>query len=355
MKKSVQYRVGASSHWPAPLTLITSTLTALGFCAGLQAQEPDIADLQKNIDIFSGVLAEALELEQATGLFGISLGGIDSTYLYGQGVVLEVRTPLSSQRNTLSLVTLTSTLQNMQARSNPFAALSRSANAAAASPPTLALNATNEAEEFYRTMMDRISNVDFSLRINSAIQQASDHARSLRSLNNIDEATYAAVNQDLDALREEMQGEFERLRAIEDELRQGAAASADRIAEADIKVSLDNVLARLEPIRDRAIAKAEELRERSQIAEQEYAARWQQQVAVFEVNLYSAMCDYGSTLHELPNNEHVSVILTGLGADSGESRRTDKVHVFNKSDMLLCQSGEIDAQQLQERSQQYSY
>lgn len=355
MKKSGRYWSGANPLWFAHSTLVAATFAGIGFCNVLHAQEPDIGDLQKNIDIFSGVLAEALELEQATGLFGISLGGIESTYLHGQGVVLEVRTPLSSRRNTLSLVTLTSTLQNMQARSNPFAALARSTDSAATSPPTLALNATNEAEDFYRTMMDRISSVDFSLRINSAIQQASDYARSLRSLDNLDEASYEVVRQDLDALREEMQSEFEQLRAIEDELRQASADSANSIAEADIKASLDNVLARLEPIRERAIAKAEELRERSQIAEREYAARWQQQVAVFEANLYSAMCDYGSTLHELPGNEHVNVILTGLGADSGESRRTDKVHIFSKADMLLCQNGEIDAQELQERSQQYSY
>ena len=51
--------------------------------------------LQRNIDIFGGVLEEALELNQGSGLFGMSLGGIDSTYLFGQGVVFEIRTPLA--------------------------------------------------------------------------------------------------------------------------------------------------------------------------------------------------------------------------------------------------------------------
>jgi len=333
----------------------TLAIGVAAVCTAVTAQQPDISDLQKNIDIFSGVLAEALELEQATGLFGISLGGIDSTYLYGQGVVLEVQTPLASRRNTLGLAALTSTLQNMQARSNPFAALARSENATTDAPPTLPLNATNEAGDFYRTMMDRIANVDYSLRFNTAIQQASDYARSLRSLDNLDDAAYEAMRRDLDVMREAMQIEFVRLREIENELRQSASLTAERIAQADLQSALDNVLAKLEPLQNQAVAKAEELRERSRVAELEYAARWQQEVAEFELNLYAAMCDYGSTLHELPADEHVSVILAGLGEDAGENHRADKVHVFNKRDLLQCQSGDIDSQTLQQRSAHYSY
>ena len=348
--RSAMSKLGRTGDRLLALALIVSTCNAVS-----HAQEPDMAELQKNIDIFSGVLADALDLEQATGLFGISLGGIDSTYLYGQGVLLEVRTPLSSQRNTLGLASLTSTLQAMQARGNPFATLSRSA-AVNDSPPALALSANNEAEDFYRTMMERISSVDYSLHFNTAIQQASDYARSLRSLDNLDDATYDTVRNELDALREQMQEEFARLREVEEELRDAAtSASTNSVAQADIRSSLDNILARLEPLRDSAVAKAEELRERSRIAEQEYAVRWQQEVVAFESNLYAAMCNYGATLHELPNDENVSVILTGLGSDTGESRRTDRVHVFSKRDLLQCQSGDIDVQILQERSTHYSY
>ena len=336
-------------------SLLISAFASAGFYSGVYAQQPDIADLQKNIEIFSGVLTEALDLEQATGIFGMSLGGIDSTYLYGQGVVLDVRTPLSSRRNTLGLAALTSTLQEMQAGNNPFEILSRTSTTAQTSTPIESTVAANGAEEFYRAMMDRISNVDYSLRINTAIQQATDYARSLRSLEKLDEIDYRAVLGDLDAIRSEMQVEIERLRQLEEELRQATSTAANNVAESELQTSLDNVLGRLEPIRDRAVAKAGELRERSRIAEQEYAASWLQEVATFEANVYSAMCDYGSTLHLLPDDEHVTVILTGLGEDTGESHRSDKLHVFKKSDLMSCQNGEIDAHSLQERSRQYSY
>lgn len=322
---------------------------------GSHAQDLNFSDLQKNIDIFSGVLAEALELEQATGLFGISLGGIDSTYLYGQGVVLEVRTPLASRRNALSLASLTSTLQNMQSRGNPFASLAQSNSQVEASPQTMALAATAEADGYYRSMMEKIANVDYSLRMNTALQQASDYARSLRSLNNLDDSAYQDLRNEIDSLRGEMQMQFARLREIEGAVKQSADATTEAVTTTDLQDSLDNVLAQLEPLRDRAVAKADELRERSRLAEQQYAASWQQEVSDFETSLVAAMCDYGTTLRELPSDENVSIILTGLGEDAGDNRRTDKVYVFSKSDLELCQSGDIDKQTLQTRAAHYSY
>ena len=53
-----------------------------------QAQDINLADLQGNIEIFAGVLEDALELNQNSGLFGMSLGGLDATYLYRQGVLI---------------------------------------------------------------------------------------------------------------------------------------------------------------------------------------------------------------------------------------------------------------------------
>lgn len=326
------------------------TISSVGY-----AQSLDVEDVQKNVDIFASVLEEALDLNEASGLFGISLGGIDSTYLYGQGVVFEIRTPLSSRRNTLGLASLTSTLQNMQARSNPFAALAQSERAQSASPQAFAESIASDAQTFYESMMDRISNVDYSLRFNTAIQQASDYARSLRSMDSLDESAYETLRQDLDAMRQEMQIEFAKLREIEQQVSESAASSVNQLAQTDLQDSLDAVLAKLEPLRDRAVATAEELRERSQRAEQEYAADWLRQVQEFETGLYAVMCSYGATLQALPADESVSIILTGLGEDVEDGRRTDKIHVYSKADLLACQNGSMDEQELQVRTISYSY
>ena len=329
------------------------------------AQDPRIEGLQRNIDIFSGVLEEALDFEEAKGLFGLSLGGIESTYLLGQGVVLEVRTPLANSRNRFSLASLNSAMQTLQVRGNPFEsiALSRSQSGAQAqsvsvqASPVMALrNQPLEPTNLYAPMMERIANVDYSLAVNNAIQQAAESARSLRSLDSIDESDYKKLRTDIEGLRVEMREMVQGLGEIEGQLRGSSAqASADSSLEEGIRLKLDMVMAQIESLREQAVAKAAELRLRSDQAEQVYTRQWQQDVVVFENKLYQAMCDYGSTLRELPGDERVSIILTGLGDQRVDQRRTDKIHVFNKADLHECQSGGISVATLRERSNHYSY
>ena len=338
---------------------------AMVSAASANAQDPRIEGLQRNIDIFSGVLENSLDFEEVKGLFGLSLGSIESTYLLGQGVVLEVRTPLANSRNRLNLASLNSAMQTLQVRGNPFEsiALSRSQSGAQAqsvsvqASPVMALrNQPLEPTNLYAPMMERIANVDYSLAVNNAIQQAAESARSLRSLDSIDEGAYKELRTDIEGLRVEMREMVQGLREIEEQIKGSSAqASADSSLEEEIRLKLDMVMAQIEPLREQAAAKAAELRLRSEQAEQVYTRQWQQDVVVFENKLYQAMCDYGTTLRELPGGELVSIILTGLGDQGIGQRRTDKIHIFNKADLQECQSGGISVATLRERSNHYSY
>jgi len=323
------------------------------------AQDPRIEGLQRNIDIFSGVLENALDFEEAKGLFGMSLGGIESIYLLGQGVVLEVRTPLANSRNRLSLASLNSAMQTLQVRGNPFEsiALSQSQFASAQASPVMALrNQPLEPASFYAQMMERVTNVDYSLAVNNAIQQAAESARSLRSFDSIDESEYEELRTVIEGMRVEMREKMQGLREIEEQIRGSAArAITDSSLEEELRLKLDTVMVQIESLREQAVAKATELRLRSDQAEQVYTRQWQQDVVVFENKLYQAMCDYGPTLRELPEDERVSIILTGLGDQGVGQRRTDKIHVFNKADLQECQSGGISVATLRERSDHYSY
>lgn len=335
--------------------------------ASVTAQDVQLEGLQRNIDIFSGVLEDALDFEEAKGLFGLSLGGIESTYLLGQGVVLEVRTPLANSRNRLSLASLNSAMQTLQVRGNPFEsiALSRSqprtssqaqSSSTQASPVMALQSESAESTSFYTQMMERVANVDYSLAINNAIQQATESARSLRSLGSVDDSDYEELRADIEGLRAEMGEKMQGLRELEAQIRESTTATiADSNIEEEIRLKLDTVMAQIEPLREQAVAKAAELRLRSELAEQAYTAQWQQDVVVFEDKLYQAMCDYGSTLRELPRDERVSIILTGLGEQGEDQRRTDKIHVFNKADLQECQADDISVATLRERSDHYSY
>ena len=327
------------------------------------AQAPQLEGLQRNIDIFSGVLEDALDFEESKGLFGLSLGGIESTYLIGQGVVLELRTPLANSRNRLSLASLNSAMQTLQVRGNPFEALAlsqsraQSLSSSAPASPVMALrNQSADSTSAYNQMMERVANVDYSLAVNNAIQQATESARSLRSLGSIDEGDYAELRAEIEGLRAEMGEKMQDLREIEAQITESTSqAITQSNIEEELRLKLNTVMAQIEPLREQAVAKAAQLRRRSEQAEQAYTQQWQQDVVMFEDKLYQAMCDYGSTLRELPRDERVSIILTGLGVQGADQRRTDKIHVFNKADLQACQSDDISVATLRERSNQYSY
>ena len=343
------------------ITTLT-TLAGISAILGLPsatAQESELVDLQRNIEIFSGVLEDALGFEESKGLFGLSLGGIESTYLANQGVVLEVRTPLANTRNRLSLASLNSAMQSLQISGNPFEsiALSRSEAASTQSSPVMALRSESaETTGFYTEMMERVANVDYSLAINNAIQQATESARSLHSFGSVDDGDYAELRADIEALRTEMSEKMQGLREIEAQIKDSAAqALADSNLEESMSLKLDAVMAQIEPLQEQALAKAAELKLRSTQAEQAYTQRWEEDVLSFENKLYQTMCDYGSTLRELPADERVSIILTGLGKQGEDQRRTDKIHIFDKADLQECQSGGISTATLRDRSDQYSY
>ena len=334
-----------------------SLLLAGGVAA---AQDAEIADLQRNIVIFSGILEEALGLDNSAGLFGLSLGGIDSAYLLGQGVVFELRTPLANRRNRMSLASLNSAMQSLQNRGNPFEVIRTPTLAADPQPISPLSDGRGQANIYYQEMTERISNIDYSLVVSNALQQASDSARSLRSLGSVDENTYEQLRTELGELRASMQANLQQLREIEQEIRNAdddtAVEPVTEPAENGVSSRLDALLARIEPLREQVLAKAAELKQRTDAAEQAYAARWQQELQEFEADIYVAMCDYGSTLRELPVQENISIILTGLGEESAQdTRRRDKLHILSKADVLQCQNGDIDAVTLQQRSAQYSY
>jgi len=339
---------------------ITPVIAFVSLCllanTGSQAQDINLADLQGNIEIFTGVLEDALELNQNAGLFGMSLGGLSATYLYRQGVMIEVRSPLANQRSRLRLASLNSAMQSMQTGTNPFERMVRRA-----SPPlVLPSERTNEnADSFYELMMERITKIDYSLAVSNFIQQASDSARSLRALGNIDEPAYEELRAELDIMRERLQENIGRLSQFEEELRresENLGTSESVITESEVSLRLDDLVARLEPLREQAMSKAEQLKRQTELAEQRYVERWHEDVSEFEESLYIAMCNYGATLRELPNDESISLILKGLGEDDANSnRQPDQVHVLSKIDVQECQNGAIDVAELRERSTQYSY
>ena len=344
------------------MKILTGILCALcTFPVAAQIQQSEIDDLKEDIDLFASVLEEALDLNENTGLFGLSLGGIEPVYVYGQGLLIEVRSQLATRRNRLNLASLNSTMQSLRSGENPFDAFRRRSNANAnangldnspgdgsASPDT------ESADSFYQQMMQRVANVDYSLVINTAIQQAGNSIRSLRSLGDIGEEDYQQMRRELDALRARMAEGLEEIRELQQRAQSSANAEDGEVDESALSARLDELLAGFEPLRDEALNRARELQARMDQAEADYAQRWRADIADFESRLYSALCDFAAPLRRLPEDETLAVVLQGLG-DETNNQATDKLHVIALTAIRSCQQGSITAEQLQSQSVSYSY
>ncbi len=330
----------------------------------LLAQEHNIEEVQRNLSIFSGILEDSLSLNESTGLFGMSLGGVESTYLFHQGAVLEIRSPLASRRNRMGLASLSSAMQSLQLRQNPFEAMRATSVSPAAT--TQALSAAPVAaagDSVYQQMMERIANIDYSLVAQTAIQQATHSARALRALGELDDSAYDNLSTEIESMRDTVAVSIAELRGIEREVRNQAGSSTtldsavSTISSSDnsLAVRLDDLLQRIEPIQNQALSMAQDLKARSEQAEQDYALAWQADLVEFEILLYETLCEYGGTLSVIPEDQNVSLILKDLGEDRGDNRRTDQVHVVRKADITSCGSGDFDGTELARRATRYSY
>ncbi|MDX1492267.1 MAG: hypothetical protein R3332_13380, partial [Pseudohongiellaceae bacterium] len=213
-----------------------------------------------------------------------------------------------------------------------------------------------DAPEIYREIVRQIVEVDFPSEVDRALRSARESLRELSGSEIVDEEMLAEFDSQMDALGEELKNNVGDLRAMREEI-SAALQEAHENREGLVKEwqdSLNDLLQRVEPIRESAIEKAQELSElRQQEIDQQQAA-WDAQLAQFQSDVYSAVCEYGVLLRELPSDEHLSLILKGLGnKDAGPSE--DLIIVLAKSDLERCQSAEINAAQLRERAQHYSF
>ena len=95
--------------------LLPAALAAfLCVAGGGAAQDGRYDPLKREVDAFTGMLEQALELDRSGGLFGIGGERIDGMYLAGHGLVLEVRSNLANTRSRLNLANLNSSVMALR-------------------------------------------------------------------------------------------------------------------------------------------------------------------------------------------------------------------------------------------------
>ncbi len=323
------------------------------------AQEVDLLKVKEELKSFSVVLEESLGFRDGAALFGMNRGMVNSTYLYGQGILLEVRTPLANKRNRLQLTSLQSAMRALQVE-NPFEQFLLQN-----SPNGLARLNSEETNSFYRRLLSRIDTIDSTLTFSVAIQQATDSLRLLRELESIKEIEYEGLRTEIQGLQARMDESILILKKLEEDVQvwfvsggndpdlriEGSAASESYFNE-----RLDAVIENIQPLEYLAVGKAEQLGRRAELAEESYLSAWQEEVLEFELSLFEQVCNSKLLSHLLPKGEYLTFVLKGIGDESTGvvGANADKLHVLSKSDLDKCQIGIIAASELLELARQYS-
>lgn len=349
MKRSQQHR------------LVSATLTALAVVLQsplhAQAAEIDMDELRRSVELYAGVLQEGLGLNVRAGIFSPLSGSVRGLYLAEQGVVLEVMSPLASSRSTFTEFSLGAALERLSVQ---ISSLSTGASGAVPRPDLSTLRESmamsmrvDLARGPARELLDALARVDLSAEINAALQQAADSARTLHALAQLDDPA-------LNALLEETVSERTRvaeLAASLQTLRTQISAQTVPVTEQVLqewRAALQAIETAVEPLHAAALTRAQSLQEQAAQARIAREQQWQQELASFESSLYALICDFSGGLRALPQDEHVTFILKGLGDDT-PARREDRILVLKHADALRCLQREITILQLQQSTYTYSF
>jgi hypothetical protein len=255
----------------------------------------------------------------------MNVGSIQSRYLFGQGAYLEIRSPLANRRQRLSLAALSSTMRDLQSSQNPFSRFS-------AAPSSQALDAGTADSALVASLASRIQDVDYELIVSSALRQAAEAAEALRSLEGIDDATYADIRGELAELRRDLQANLSEMNE--------AVARANSVPMGTPDAVAVPLSERIALLRQLAQQKAEELGEQLEQAQSDYEQRWFAEREAFERAVYASACTASEQLVSFADSETLAIVLAGLG-DEGARMRPDRMHMLSIAELRRCASGAI--------------
>lgn len=327
------------------------------------AQNPGIGELEemrRSIYVFSGVLSESLGFNERRGVFSPRAGDVQGHYLAGQGIVLEIFTPLQGYRGATSMQSLNSALDELSSQLGSLISsgvVSRPDFDALRDSMAMSLQ-SDEIADFYRAQMQQLSMLLDMPSIEQALASAAASAHNLTNLGEMDPESMERISQQMQSLRAQLAQRLSEVEALRQEIRERALQN-DALPGEDIQARWGQTRAQLEAelaaLREQVAEQARELQQRNEALEAERLAQWQQNVAMLEDRVFVLLCDYAAGLRNLPADQHLTLMMTGLGEQTVEGRRPDRVHVFRKSDLQACQRGELDADDMRSRAVSYDF
>ncbi|MGM0632561.1 MAG: hypothetical protein ACQETO_05230 [Pseudomonadota bacterium] len=348
---------------PRTLIGLIAILLATGAASSGHAQSPagvDLREMRRGVSIFEGVLREALDLGGQQALFrSIDSARVSGRYLAGQGVVVEINTPLRIGRRGFGLRMLddaAAALDRQLSEPDQLTGALVQRPDVEAMRRSMALSVRrDEVAEYARDVMDQLSELDATAAVDNAVRLAGEAMQALRAMGDPDEGRYR--EQELEHLRGRLREQQRNLESLTESVQQFAsdAATISEEQRQSWARRIDHLKDQWPALRDEALDAAEALRQRTEEVREQQRSEWRAEVAGLELQLFGVLCRYGASIG-LPDDESLTVVLPGLGERGDEGPGSaDRVHVLARQALLRCQSGDMDTDGLRMAARSYAF
>ena len=265
-------------------------------------------------------------------LKGSHRSGISSTYLAGQGIVFTIESSPFSQFH-----------WNSQMIDVP------GAPEAPVAPVAPQIFADGDFEmEFY-------DDENIKLIIKEGMEQAEDIIEIVREHYQDHREMARELKQQERELAREVRSLEREVRDLEyRERRADMEEKSEKAALEKEKTKLKKEMAKLAEEKQKLAAQAQKYQAEVQKRKQEKQQQKQRYYSNVEASITESLCHFGNGLRELPNGEHVNVIIKN-GGDQDSKRPRDKILVFTKADIRNCSLEKISEKELMAKAKSYQY
>jgi len=353
-------RAGRSAVRNGVLMLLLLTLPLPW--ASAQNAEDHIADMRRSVDVFSGVLRESLGLNVRQGIFSPRNGEVKGRYLLNQGIVLELVTPMQNNRawSGVDMQTLNQSLEQLSGQLGSMmdrGLVTRPDLNAVRDAMALSLR-TDDVARFYREQLQMLSTLGDLPTIERTMAAAASTIQRLQEAGQLDESTIDDLTLQFQTLQGQLAMQIrqtDRLRAEMRELAAEAQTLPDEQTMDRWLTAKTQIEAQLTALGEQLNSQISTLREQQERARELQQVQREQDLGRFESQMFATVCDYAAGLRSLSEDEHLTLVMVGVGDLTENGNRQDRIHVISQQSVAQCLRGEISGVSLAESVVTYSY
>ncbi|MEX1221620.1 MAG: hypothetical protein WEA82_05855 [Idiomarina sp.] len=298
------------------LTIAVAALLATGSASSV-ALAADRDQLRNELEIMTSILNTSLEQQHGDNKQMRRIGNMTYSYLEGQGVVYKA----AGFRNLVNQFSFSGDERSMP----PMPPVPDM-------PEVAGIDVQAAAEEGMRVAHEVIMNLQhdgiFIARHDGAYanDELREQAEELRDL-----------TRELRDLSWELRELDRDIRDMNFELRNAPTDEHEELQQelAGLENSRQSLQQQQESVQSQVDSISAERAERVAKQQQQRAQQQQQLLTSFEATLAKVLCNYGNTLRSLPSDEHITVVLEGIG-EPNQRNQKDRIYVFEKKAVSKC-------------------